>query len=77
MVLGPVFERSAASTQEEDMRWLYLLLPFLALMFLGCEKTVDSKTTTAPSAKENQPPPLPDFSSPTAKTGKPGGVKPE
>ncbi|HLW68417.1 MAG TPA: hypothetical protein VKS79_24075 [Gemmataceae bacterium] len=50
------------------MRWYYPFLPFLALLVLGCEKTPDSKITTAPKTTASESPPIPDFSSPS--TGK-------
>jgi hypothetical protein len=60
------------------MRWFYLSLPFLAFVFLGCEKSADSKMTTAPKTTESESPPIPDFSSPpTGKTNQPGAVKPQ
>jgi hypothetical protein len=60
------------------MRWLYLILPFLALLFLGCENSPGTKLTTAPKTTESESPPVPDFSSPpTGKTNQPGPAKPQ
>jgi hypothetical protein len=62
MIFHERFDLIPKPRGEANMRRWHLLLPLAAALLLGCEKSSQTKVTTAPSNKDNQPPPIPDMS---------------